>query len=44
MGLMSKSVTYAGLAYLVFALIAMMFWLKGVVRLRAGNGGFSQVR
>ena len=29
---LSKGVTYAGLVYLVFALIAMFFWVRGVVR------------
>lgn len=34
MNMMSKAVTYAGLAYLAFALLSMFFWVKGVVSLR----------
>lgn len=33
--MMSKSVTYAGLAYLAFALLSMVFWVKGVMQLRS---------
>jgi len=40
MGLMSKSVMYAGLIYLGFALLAMTCWVKGVVQLRS-DGQFT---
>ena len=44
MGLMSKNVMYAGLVYLAFALVAMTFWVKGVLLLRAdGGSGFQRV-
>jgi hypothetical protein len=33
---MSKGVTYAGLVYLAFALVAMFFWVRGIVRVRPG--------
>lgn len=33
--MMSKSVTYAGLAYLAFAALAMVCWIKGVLQVRA---------
>jgi hypothetical protein len=29
---MSKGVTYAGLVYLAFSLLAMFFWVRGIVR------------
>lgn len=33
--MMSKGVTYAGLAYLAFALLSMICWIKGIMQVRA---------
>lgn len=35
MNAMSKGVTYAGLAYLAFAVIAMLCWVKGIMKVRS---------
>lgn len=38
---MSKAVTYAGLAYLAFAMLALVCWVRGILRVR--TDGFAPV-
>jgi len=46
MNMMSKSVTYAGMAYLAFALLSMVCWVRGVFSLRpaAQSSSYSAVQ
>ena len=46
MNMMSKGVTYAGLAYLAFALLSMVFWIKGIMQLRSpvASASYGQVQ